>query len=355
MTRLGLVRVGTFSGSGTSLRDALATKVELDDFDLLEVARRPSMWLARAAAVVEAALARDGVNFSKTAAWSRGLQTRLPPFADNGPVLFVQTTPALDLDPRRRYAIYTDRLGREGLNAEGPFRSRATAGWVAREQRFVEKAHRLFVMGPSTKEYAVSEYGLVPERVVVVGGAPNARLGPHRQSSACRRLLFVGIDWRRKGLPDLLDAFAEIRQEYPHVELDVVGGWPGGPAPEGVTVVGRIPHDQMPRYFSAADLLVIPTYTEPFGIALVEALMMGIPVIGTTVGNQQWIIGQGGLTVEPGDAGALALALRRMVVEYPKMKQAADTRRSELLATMTWDRIADGILSELTDLWEGRP
>jgi glycosyltransferase involved in cell wall biosynthesis len=166
-------------------------------------------------------------------------------------------------------------------------------------------------------------------------------------STECRRLLFVGVDWRRKGLPDLLEAFAAVRATHGELTLDVIGGVPNEPAPPGVNMIGRVPHSQMPGYFSQSDLLVIPTHAEPFGIALVEALTMGIPVIGTTVGNQEWIIGTGGYTVKPGDTDSLSAAIRRAVDDYPALKAKAELRSDELKETMTWERIAERILSEL--------
>jgi len=347
MSELAVIRVGAFSGSGTSLRDALAEKVTLHDFDFSSAARRPSLWPTRLRALFEAARVGDDVPFSKTAAWSRGLERTLPPSLLARPALFIQTSPALQLDPKVCYGIYTDRLGREGQAGQGAFRSRATQGWVEREQRFVERARRLFVMGPTTREYAINEYGLDPSRIVVVGGAPNTKLGPRRMSTECRRLLFVGVDWRRKGLPDLLEAFAAVRATHGELTLDVIGGVPNAPAPPGVNIIGRVPHSQMPGHFSQSDLLVIPTHAEPFGIALVEALTMGIPVIGTTVGNQEWIIGTGGYTVKPGDTDSLSAAIRRAVDDYPALKAKAELRSDELKETMTWERIAERILSEL--------
>ncbi|MBT8207817.1 MAG: glycosyltransferase family 4 protein [Acidimicrobiia bacterium] len=346
---LSVIRHGTFSGSGTSLIEAMRPKVPFDEFDVHTLARSIRVLPARFTAKREARRAGDNVPFSKTAAWTSALQRVTDPHLLSGTVLFIQSIGAFSLDPSVRYGIYTDRLGQEGLAAEGKYQSRATPEWVEREAAFVNGAYRLFVMGPTTKEFALEHYDIGADRIIVVGGAPNAPLGDRSASTSCDRFLFAGIEWRRKGLPDLLEAFAALREQYPNIELDVVGGEPPGPHPAGVNVFGRVPHDEMQKYFSRADALVIPTYVEPFGIALVEALMTGLPVIGTTVGNQEWIMGTGGLAIEPGDVHALTKAMSQMIDDYPTMRQRADERREELMKTMTWERIADRILSELVE------
>lgn len=346
---LSVIRHGTFSGSGTSLIEAMRPKLPFTEFDVHTLARSPRAIPARFIAKREARRAGGDVPFSKTAAWTKALQRATDPKLLSGTVLFIQSIGAFSLAPGVRYGIYTDRLGQEGLAAEGRYQSKATPEWVEREAAFVNGAHRLFVMGPTTKAFAVEHYEIDADRIIVVGGAPNAPLGDATVSTSCERFLFAGIEWRRKGLPDLLEAFAALREQYPSIELDVVGGEPPGPHPPGVNVFGRVPHTEMQKYFSRADALVIPTYVEPFGIALVEALMTGLPVIGTTVGNQEWIMGGGGLAVPPGDVNALMKAMAQMIDEYPTMRQRADQRREELLETMTWERIAERILSELVE------
>lgn len=328
---------------------AMRPKIDFDDFDALSLAHSIRMIPARLTARQEARRAGPRVPFSKTAAWTRATQRAIDESRLEGTVLFVQSIGAFSMAPGVTYGIYTDRLGQEGLAAEGKYQSRATPEWVAREAEFVNNAHRLFVMGPTTKVFAAEHYDIDPDRIIVVGGAPNAPLGPVTSSTACRRFLFAGIEWQRKGLPDLLAAFEQLRERHPSVELDVVGGEPPGPHPAGVTIVGRVPHSEMQKYFSRADALVIPTYVEPFGIALVEALMTGLPVIGTTVGNQEWIMGVGGLAVEPGDVDGLTDAMHSMIEDYPEMRRRAGVRRSELLDTMTWERIAERILTELVE------
>jgi glycosyltransferase involved in cell wall biosynthesis len=180
-----------------------------------------------------------------------------------------------------------------------------------------------------------------------VGAAPNAALGPPPVRSSCRRLLFVGTQWALKGGPELLQAFSRLRQDHPDLQLLLVGSRPSGPLPPGVDAVGRMPVARMDALYDQADLLVIPTHQEAFGIALVEGLIKGLPCVASTVGNQPWIVGDAGICVAPGDVGALEEALRRVVRAYAHYHRRALRRGRLLRERFRWDFVADVIVHDL--------
>ena len=130
---LSVIRHGTFSGSGTSLIEAMRPKLPFTEFDVHTLARSPRVIPARFIAKREARRAGGDVPFSKTAAWTRALQRATDPKLLSGTVLFIQSIGAFSLAPGVRYGIYTDRLGQEGLAAEGRYQSKATPEWVERE------------------------------------------------------------------------------------------------------------------------------------------------------------------------------------------------------------------------------
>lgn len=345
---LTLVHAGSFSGSAESLRDALREQVVIRAVDTMPMVRRPELLLPRVRGMVEAR--RYGCPWTKTAAWSTGLQR----FLENrgvltAPLLVVQSIAGFEL-PGVRYGVYTDRVGREGARVGGVHASRFSPRWLARETSFLRGAHRVFVMGPSTRTVLVEEYGCEPDRVEVVGAGPNTELGPPTSRTRARRLLFVGTQWELKGGPSLLDAFASLRVSRPELELLLVGSGPEGSLPPGVVAAGRVGHAEMDAVYDSADVLVIPTHMEAFGIALVEGLMKGLPCVCSTVGNQPWIIGDAGEAVPPGDVNELVAALTRVIDGFPDVHRRALSRGAELRSTMAWPRVAQHIVDGMAAL-----
>ncbi len=300
--------------------------------------------------MLEARRAGLGTPFAKTAPWSKALQRAAAArgaLRTDRPVLFIQSIMAFVPPPQLRYGVYVDRVGREGRSLGTEFVSKFSSGWEEREAAMVRGAHRIYSMGPSTKQALVELYGIEPERVLVVGAGPNMQLGPPGPGGGGRRIVFIGIDWDRKGLPDLYEAFAKVRVTVPDLRLTVVGATPDIEAPPGTEVLGRVPHAQIDEILSNSDILAIPTHYEAFGIALIEALLKHVPVIGTTISNQQWIVGDGGICVEPGNVSELAAAIETIVTDYSSWRARAAERGEHVREQFAWPRIAATILDDL--------
>jgi glycosyltransferase involved in cell wall biosynthesis len=126
------------------------------------------------------------------------------------------------------------------------------------------------------------------------------------------RVLFVGADLHRKGGEVLLAAFNALGD---HVELDIV-------TRSDVVASDRVrvhralrPNDvQLLDLYRSADVFVLPSLSETFGIAAIEASAAGLPVIASKIGGLTDIVRDGvsGYLLEPGDVSALAAALRRL-------------------------------------------
>src|SRR5581483_3383718 len=96
--------------------------------------------------------------------------------------------------------------------------------------------------------------------------------------------LCVGSLTERKNVVRLADAFALLGRGT----LTFVGDGPLRPALEGrpnVTVTGRVPHDAVPGYLAAADVVCAPSLVEPFGQSILEAMACGRTVVATRVGG----------------------------------------------------------------------
>lgn len=342
--QLDYITFGRFSGSATALQEALQRLVNVRHHDLTAIARHPRMLRHRLAARAEAGREPNEIPWSKTEAWSKGLQQearRRAWIRESAPALFVQTMgaflPPIEASP---YYIYTDRLAHERLDVDDAFTRGASRAWLMRERAFVKGASRVFLMGQRSVASALRDYGLNRDRFVVVGAGPNAPPAAPRQATHCRTVLFVGTTWEAKGGPELLSAFEAVSGDHQSLRLVLVGVEPPGELPRNVEVAGHVPHSSVTGFYANADLLVIPSRSEAYGIALTEALLSGVPCIATALGNQPSIVGEAGVCVRPGDASQLEQALREVVSNYPKYKGAAMARGERMRTVWSWGVVA---------------
>lgn len=111
-------------------------------------------------------------------------------------------------------------------------------------------------------------------------------------------------------------------------------GWIAGEGPErrrleelasgsGVRLLGQ--REDIPSLLGAADIFALPAKAESYGLAVMEAVSAGLPVVATRTGGIAELVGDGGLLVEPGDAGAFVQALRRLI-DDPQLRQRLASR-----------------------------
>lgn len=347
-----LVRHGAFSGSALSLRDALQRHgLRVHDVDVTRYSRHPRLLVLRLLACGQAGLTRS---WTRTHAWSQanqGVVERASP-APTTPTIFVQTVSAFS--PRSApYVVLTDRVEAEGrAESNTSFRVTSTPAWRERERSMLANARSVHVMGPTTLPFLQAHYGVPPDRCRVVGAAPNCVVTEEDAPRPGTRLLFVGTQWELKGGPTLIEAFRLLRHKRPDLTLTVVGCVPD--VEDGVRLLGRVAPEEMDSVYSDADLLVLPTRSEAFGIAYVEALQKGIPCVGSQLGNIPWIVGSGGLTIPTDQPGPLADAISKIIDDYESWRQLALARGRELRRSWTWDSIAAGLIRDL-DLTIGVP
>ena len=178
-------------------------------------------------------------------------------------------------------------------------------------------------------------------------------------------LLFVGRLVMRKGVPVLLDAVNKLRDD-PRLTLRIVGGGPEKAALEtqarllglGDRVVfeGVVTAEAIQGFFTRCDALVLPAIvtekgdTEGLGVVLIEAMGYGKPVIGSAVGGILDVIPDNdtGLLVPPGDADALALAIRRAMDEPAELGRIAQNGTRFAAEAFGWDEI----VTRLSEVYE---
>src|SRR5581483_9934995 len=147
---------------------------------------------------------------------------------------------------------------------------------------------------------------------VVDSGVDLERFSPDAEPAESLELpafVHVGSLTERKNVVRLADAFAQLGRG----SLTFVGDGPLRRRLEGrerVRVVGRVPHDDIPRWLVAADVVCAPALVEPFGQAILEAMACGRTVVATRIGGPpEFVTPEAGVLVDPLDGDELVRAL----------------------------------------------
>ena len=213
------------------------------------------------------------------------------------------------------------------------------------------------ILCPSPRSAAdVAAYGVPPDRIAVVPPGtdrptgiepPAAHAGPVRLLTVAtltprkgHRLLIEALaaldrrDWRLTAIGSLErdpDAVAEVRALVAGHGLDAL-----------VDLAGEWPPAQLSDAYRAADLFVLPSYYEGYGMAYAEAMAHGLPVIGTDAGAiPETVPATAGILVPAGDRAALGAALDRMIGDGELRRAYAAGARAAAAGFADWARTAE--------------
>jgi L-malate glycosyltransferase len=178
-----------------------------------------------------------------------------------------------------------------------------------------------------------------------------------------KQILFVGRLIKLKGVDVLINAFVKILEKIPLCQLIIIGDGPEFQSlkkyacelsvSNTVIFKGRLSESEVCNYYKEADLVVLPSrmingQAEGLGVVLLEAMALGIPVIGTNTGGISDIIHDkiNGLLVPPDDPDALSKAVIKLFTEpilYDKFRLAGI---HTIQTKFTWAAIADAFLEQ---------
>jgi glycogen synthase len=164
-------------------------------------------------------------------------------------------------------------------------------------------------------------------------------------------LLFVGrLSTEQKGLEPLVRGFAAVPPDL-GLRLRMVGqDWGGQPLVERlaqelgvadrVTLTGPLPRAQLLREYARADMFVLPSLFEPYGIVLTEAMAAGLPIVASRVGGIPEVVteGENALLCPPDDAAALAAAFERLTKD-PSLRTRLGRAGVVRVQRFAWTRV----------------
>jgi D-inositol-3-phosphate glycosyltransferase len=251
------------------------------------------------------------------------------------------------------------------------------------ETEVICEADHLIAATQAEKAQLMWLYGADPDRITIIPpGVDVTHFRPLPRAEAKARihvppdghmLLFVGRIEPLKGIDTLLRAVALLNAQappwMPQVCLAVIGGNPG---PEGVaeneemarllelrqelgigdivTFLGAKDQDALPDYYAAADIVIVPSHYESFGLVALEAMACGTPVIASEVGGLAYLVkdGQTGFHVPYRDPEALAEKIM-LLLNDPVLREKLGRQAVAYAQDYAWPRIADQVL----DVYQG--
>jgi glycosyltransferase involved in cell wall biosynthesis len=190
------------------------------------------------------------------------------------------------------------------------------------QKQILSTAAHVFAASRWVAGSLIHDCGVPPDRITVL--YPSAELSvcaadcnPDREGA---EILFVGLDWERKGGPLLFEAFKLIQREVSGATLRVVGCRPTIRHP-GVHIEGRLDRsvpeqaERLAWCYRRASCFCMPSLFEPFGIAFAEAASIGLPAVSIDVGSRREAVihGTTGFLAERATPEALASALLKVV------------------------------------------
>jgi glycosyltransferase involved in cell wall biosynthesis len=217
-----------------------------------------------------------------------------------------------------------------------------------RQLRLYEKASGVIALSGWLAHNLVETSGLPAHKVHIVHpGATAAASGRPLASRSAprRRLLFIGRDFHTKAGDVVVAAFQVLRNDFdPHTTLTIAGPatWPmPGPIPDGVQFLGSVPVQRVTDLLDDADLFVMPSRFEGFGIAFAEALARGLPCIARDDFAMPELVvpGRNGALVRDDDPRTLAHAIAD-VLENDQIYARSAAAAAAAAASFTWERAA---------------
>jgi glycosyltransferase involved in cell wall biosynthesis len=211
---------------------------------------------------------------------------------------------------------------------------------------------KIFTMSEYLRKSFIDDMGMPPEKVVAIGGGVNMVdiPGEVEKDYTKQNLLFIGIEFERKGGPELLQAFRKVREKQPGAVLHIVGPKklviPNHLA-NGVIYHGflskRVPaeREQLEALFRGASLFVMPSHYEPYGIAPLESMLYRIPcVLNDRCAFPEMVTpGVNGELVHYGDVDDMAEKIGHLLGDPELLQTAGNNARQVVLDNFLWKHV----------------
>ena len=222
--------------------------------------------------------------------------------------------------------------------------------------RSLRRASATIFLSPHSQRLVCAEIPDLRNTTVIPHGLDSEFLRrgpPRRETHGVERLLCVSSVQHYKNLPGLVAAVAEVRRLRSwNLHLQIVGGADADALrslraaiannrAEGyVHLMGEVAHSDLVEEYGRADAFVFPSSCETFGISLLEAMGMGVPIVCSNKSGLPELLGGGGVYFDPFDGGSIVHALQE-IVSNAKVRSEVAAVAHQRAREYTWKRAAE--------------
>ncbi|BAZ24996.1 group 1 glycosyl transferase [Kalymmatonema gypsitolerans NIES-4073] len=243
------------------------------------------------------------------------------------------------------------------------------------EKQVLETAERIVATSPQEQEHMRSLVSTKGSIDIIPCGTDIGQFGCVDRQAAraelgidpeAKLVLYVGRFDPRKGIETLVRAVAESKLRSEKLQLIIGGGSRPGHSDgmerdrienivaelgmsDFTTFPGRLSQEILPYYYAAADVCVVPSHYEPFGLVAIEAMASHTPVVASDVGGLQFTVvpEETGLLAPPQDVAAFSAAIDRILANPQWRNQLGQAARKRVETKFSWE----GVASELAQLY----
>jgi glycosyltransferase involved in cell wall biosynthesis len=191
--------------------------------------------------------------------------------------------------------------------------------------------------------------GYDPHRFQVITDSQHLAAVRQQYSLPEQFILWTGQLYPPKNIGRLLQAVATVKEKIPH--MLVIAGEERWRYREDLALIERldikdrihftdwVSHDELPAFYNLADLFVLPSLYEGFGIPLLEAIACSCPVLTATIGSPPEVVADAGYLVNPTNVEAIASGILE-VLSNPVLREAMVTKGLERVKEFSWEKCA---------------
>ncbi|HLC63409.1 MAG TPA: glycosyltransferase family 4 protein [Candidatus Nanoarchaeia archaeon] len=222
---------------------------------------------------------------------------------------------------------------------------------------FLKKASLIIALTEYSKDVLRKKCNIAEKKIrVIYRGMEIKKFRQSRNKYTSMKILYIGSNMERKGVPYIIDAMPTILKTYPESHLTIIGKT--NPAlqkllkekiqnnklQDKITIMEYIPSEKIPSYFEDANVFILPAIIENLAVTVLEAMSSKTPVVTTGVGGHEEAISSGsGILINPGSSEEISNAIIQIFSNPQKAKQMGENALKIIHEKFSQQRMIDEV------------